>query len=360
MAEKDLYQVLGVGRDADAKTIREAYKDLAREKHPDKGGDPEEFKAIQGAYEILKDDDRRRMYDMTGQTQEGGGGMPQGGPFGGFPFGMGGMGFTMDMSDLFGGMFGMGGARGGPPRGRQMRRPKGSNKVHELPLSVSDFYHGKKMRMDLARQVFCKDCNGDGCINWKTCSDCRGTGIRETMIQIGPGMSALNRGPCGSCRSEGRLRGATCDGCKGKGLLPAQKQLDIEIKAGAAINDILVFEEACSDHPDFEKPGDVHIRLVEAAEKLDIERDGIHFRYRAEIGLKESLLGSKRTIKDHPGFLKGLEVDIPAGIQNGEIVVLEGKGMPTGHLFLHISVKVKEEERKQLQSSKAILESLFN
>ncbi len=173
-------------------------------------------------------------------------------------------------------------------------------------------------------------------------------------------MSALNRGPCGSCRSEGRLRGASCDGCKGKGLLPAQKQLDIEIKAGAAINDILVFEEACSDHPDFEKPGDVHIRLVEAAEKLDIERDGIHFRYRVEIGLKESLLGCKRTIKDHPGFLKGLEVDIPAGIQNGEIVVLEGKGMPTGHLFLHISVKVKEEERKQLQSSKAILESLFN
>lgn len=366
MEEKSLYEILGVQRDADAKQIRDAYKDLAREKHPDKGGDPEEFKAIQGAYEILKDDDRRRMYDMTGQTQEGGGGgMPQGGPFG-FPFGMGGMGgFTMDMSDLFGGMFGGMGGRGGRTggMGRQTRRAKGSNKVHELPLSLSDFYHGKKMRMDLARQVFCKDCNGDGCINWKTCSDCRGTGVKETMIQIGPGMAALNRGPCNTCRSEGRLRGATCDGCKGKGLLPSQKQLDIEIKAGADINDIIVFEEACSDHQEFEKPGDVHIRLVEATEKLDIERDGKHLRYRAELSLKESLLGCKRKINDHPGYSKGLEVDIPSGIQNGDVVVMEGKGMAgqiVGNLFLHISVKVKEEEKKVLSTSKAILESLFN
>ena len=359
MSERDLYEILGVKRDADAKQIREAYKELAREKHPDKGGDPEEFKSIQGAYEVLKDDERRKMYDMTGQTQEGGPTQGPGGPFG-FPFGMGG--FTMDMSDLFGGMFGMGG-RGGRGMGRPMKRPKGSNKVHELPLSLSDFYHGKKMRMDLARQIFCKDCNGDGCINWKTCSECRGTGMKETMIQIGPGMSALNRGPCGGCRSEGRLRGASCEGCKGKGLLPAQKQLDIVIKAGAGINDIIVFEEACSDHPDFEKPGDVHIRLVEATEKLDIERDGIHLRYRTEIGLKESLLGCRRTIKDHPGYEKGLEIEIPSGIQNGEIVVLEGKGMVgaiVGNLFIHISVKVKEEEKRVLQTSRAILESLFN
>ncbi len=358
MPEKDLYKILGIERNAELKDIKTAYKDLARAKHPDKGGDPEEFKEIQGAYEILKDDDKRRMYDMTGQTQEG----PQmhGSPFGGggFPFGGGGFPFEMDMSDLFGGMFGMNRQKGPT---RQMKRPKGPNKVHELPLRLSDFYKGKRLRMDLARQVFCKDCTGDGCINWKTCSECRGTGVRETMIQLAPGMSAMNRGPCGACKAEGRLRGASCDGCKGKGLLSSQKILEIEIKAGASVGDILTFEEACSDHPDFEKPGDVQIRLIEAEEELDIVRDGHDLRYKAELNLKDSLLGCKRKIHSHPGFTEGLEVDIPAGVQNGDIVCLEGKGMiEKGRLYIHITIKVQESEKKVLETSKPILESLFN
>ena len=101
--EQNLYEILGVSREADSKEIKRAYYELAKVHHPDKGGDTERFKAIQSAYDVLSDDNRRRMYHMTGQTQEGGG-PPQGGfPF---PFGMGMGGFTMDMSDLFGGLFG--------------------------------------------------------------------------------------------------------------------------------------------------------------------------------------------------------------------------------------------------------------
>jgi DnaJ-class molecular chaperone len=111
----DPYQTLGVGRSADGNEIKRNYRELAKEHHPDKGGDPEKFKKIQAAYEVLSDDERRRMYDMTGQMDGqqqqqnnpfGGGGMPfgfgGGMPFGG-PFGHPG-GVHVDMANLFGGM----------------------------------------------------------------------------------------------------------------------------------------------------------------------------------------------------------------------------------------------------------------
>ena len=100
--DKDLYARLGVSKDAEPSEIKKAFKKLAMTHHPDKGGDPEEFKKIQHAHEVLTDETKRKMYDMTGSED---GEMPQGMPFGGVPF---------DMGDLFGGLFGMPGMGGGP------------------------------------------------------------------------------------------------------------------------------------------------------------------------------------------------------------------------------------------------------
>jgi DnaJ family protein A protein 2 len=218
---------------------------LAKVEHPDKGGSEEKFKKIQTAYEILSDDDKRRHYEMTGSTQEQApspfSGMPMGGmpgmhgmPMGGMP-GMPGMHFNM--GDIFGNMFG-----GGGQRQQQGKRPKGSNKMHEIPLSLHDYYFGKKMRFDLERKVFCKECSGQGCLNWKTCSECRGAGMKETLMQIGPGMMAVNRGPCGACAGQGKSKGTPCKGCDGKTLISEAKVLESEIKAGASVGDIITFE----------------------------------------------------------------------------------------------------------------------
>jgi DnaJ-class molecular chaperone len=134
---KSLYDVLGVPKDAGADVIRAAYRKLALKHHPDKGGDPEKFKEISKANEVLSDEGRRKMYDMTGSTDEEGapgGGGNGGGPGGGMPFP-----FPFDLGAMFGGMFGGGGGFGGVPGGGRgggqqgRRRPKDPPKVQEIP-----------------------------------------------------------------------------------------------------------------------------------------------------------------------------------------------------------------------------------
>jgi DnaJ family protein A protein 2 len=353
---ENLYEVLGVSKKADAEEIKKAYRDLSKIHHPDKGGDPEKFKELNNAYEVLKDPSKREMYDMTGQTQEGGGpnGPGFGSPFGFSPFGPG-FHMNVDISDLFGNMFG--GGRRQQEEAKGKKKPKGPNRLHEMGVSLKDFYNGKKINMTLNRQVFCGDCQGEGCLNWKTCAECKGAGVKETRIQQGPFIQIM-RGACGSCTGEGRMKGKECDGCKGKCFVTVPKVLEVEIKPGASPGDVLKFEEMCSDLPGYEKPGDFHIRLVAGDEELDVVRDGQNLHAKVSISLTEALVGCKRIVADHPGG--PVEVEIPCGIMSGEIVRLEGKGMPSsGDLLVTVHVAATTAEKKTLEANKAILEGLF-
>jgi DnaJ-class molecular chaperone len=352
---EDLYEVLGVSRKADQDEIKRAYRDLSKVHHPDKGGDPEKFKELNNAYEILKDPSKRDMYDMTGQTQEGGPGPGFGTPFGFSPFGPG-FQMNVDINDLFGNMFG-GGRRQQQQGGKPAKQHKGPNRVHEMPISLKDFYNGKKVNINLNRQIFCSDCQGEGCLNWKTCAECKGAGVKETRLQQGPFIQIM-RGACGSCSGEGRMKGKECDGCKGKCFQTVPKLLEVIIKPGSSPGDVIKFDEMCSDSQGFEKPGDFHIRLVAADEDLDIEREGQNLRTNVSITLAETLLGCKRVVADHPGG--PMEVEIPCGTMSGEVVKVEGKGIVTeGDLLVRVTVAATIAEKRTLEANKVILQGLF-
>lgn len=347
-----LYKVLGVARGADPDEIKKAYRKQALINHPDKGGDPEQFKLVQKAYEILSDDQRRAMYDQTGSEQD----MSNEIPFS--PFGGGGIPF--DLGSMFG-MFGPGMPQPGPKR----RGGKAPPKVHEMPVSLWDYYHGKRIKIQFDRQKFCEPCKGEGAERYDTCAGCGGSGMRQQVIMMGP-VRAISHGPCGDCRGEGKRIAAVCKGCNGKKFVSQEKILEVAITAGMRPKEVIAFERECSDQHEFTEAGDVHIVLQEADEENRFKRltgtDDLHAT--TSIGLRDSLLGCTERIEGHPGHPQGFVAEIPVGVQNNETIVIAGEGMPRkeggrGDLRLLVSVRATDAEKSVLKTGREKLLEMF-
>lgn len=367
-----LYDALGVPRGAGADEIRKSYLTLSRKHHPDKGGDPEEFKKIQKAYEVLSDEGRRKMYDMTGSEEEGGGGGPFGGGGGGgfpFPFGFGGGGgggfpfpFHMDMDSLFGGM------GKGRSTGQGQKRPgKPAPKVQEIPISLHDFYYGKEIQLQFERQKFCESCKGEGYEKLESCGGCGGSGMRQSIVMMGPGMQGVMRGPCPDCGGKGKKASGTCGGCKGAKTKPEEKILKIRIEPGMRPGEVFVFAGACSDQADWEEVGDVHIVLQEADEDTIFRRarkGSDDLEVFITVTLRESLLGGERILDGHPGFPEGCKIQIPQGIQSGEVFLTDGAGLVRrdggkGSLRTVVTCIPTAAEKEALKTHRELLQGLF-
>ena len=330
-----LYECLGVSRGADAAEIKKAYRKMSLLHHPDKGGDPEEFKKIQRAYEVLSDDARRKNYDVTGSED-----IATGPPQGGMPF-------PFDMSSLFGNMFGQGQGQGQP----RQRAQKGPPKLHDIALSLKDFYSGKEIRFQFERHRFCASCKGSGVERYESCGGCGGSGTRQSVVMMGPGMQGIMRGPCPECSGSGKKPAAVCSPCRGTKFKAEENSLHIKIVPGMRPGDIITFKGECSDSPAYVEPGDVQIRLQDA----DAEEAGRFFRKEGDdlglkitMGLKDCLLGFTEKVEGHPGFSE-IEIAVPAGSQNGSVVIVEGMGFPRkngGHGALHILVSVVATEKE--------------
>jgi DnaJ-class molecular chaperone len=352
-AQEDLYAVLGVARNADDDDIRKTYRKLCLTHHPDKGGKVEQFQKIQTAYEVLSDPNKRQMYDQTGSIDEqhphmGGGGVDIGSIF----------------ANMFGNSFNPFDQVPGMP-GRT-KRQKPQSKVHEIPVSLNDFYHGKQIKIQFERQKFCNGCKGEGYSTFNSCSRCNGRGIVEQQMMVGPGMMAVSRGPCDGCNGKGKSGANKCKTCNGNKYFSQEKVLDIHLEAGMKKGDSHVFSNECSDDPNFQEPGDVHIFFQEADESIDISRNGNDLIGMCNISFTESILGTSFNIKNHPKYPNGFEVQIPKGTMNGETITVLNEGMPKryskqfGNFLLKVDVIISESEKEILVTKEKELREIFS
>jgi DnaJ family protein A protein 2 len=211
---QQLYDVLGVAKEATEADIKKAFRKLTLIHHPDKGGDEAKFKEINAAYEVLSNAEKRQLYDKYGLE-----GVKNGGGMGG------------NMDDIFN-IFGMGGQRGGRKERKKVRPTE-----REIQVTLEDIYNGKTVKLDNDRTILCADCNGKGGDDVHSCNDCGGRGAMMKTVQIGPGMYQQSQVVCSKCKGTGEVRPPDPDlrpqkavqemqRKEGPGNFPARRSLD--------------------------------------------------------------------------------------------------------------------------------------
>jgi DnaJ family protein A protein 2 len=350
---KNLYSVLGVNRGADTEEIRKAYKALAREHHPDKGGDPEKFKELSQAHEILSDDGKRRNYDITGSVSD----QPQQQHS---PFGM-----PEAFSHMFGGMFPGGGLNGNAPRKREGKSP---GKTQDVPLRLDDFYKGRNLNIKLGRQCTCKTCKGLGGSSTEMCRQCSGRGQLNQMINMGP-IQMMAQTPCPPCSGRGQQSVGKCATCGGRGMTHEEKTMEVKVEPGMMPGNTIVFSGMCSDHPQFTEAGDVTVILREAEEENANTalwaREGSRLKISVHINLTEAMLGVTKVLKGHPGYPQGLPIEIPAGTQNMWLGTFSNLGMPIrgtpryGDALITVIVSPTDNELQCLKANSILVKTFM-
>ncbi|ORX33772.1 hypothetical protein BD324DRAFT_638513 [Kockovaella imperatae] len=329
--ETEYYDALGVSPDAGDDEIKKAYRKAALRAHPDKGGDPELFKELTHAYEVLSDGNKRSLYDQMGKAGlEGGGGMGGG----------------MDPQDLFSQLFGGGGGFFGGGGGRPSGPRKGKDLVHRISVSLEDLYKGKVQKLALSKSVICKTCEGRGGKKGavQTCGACRGQGVRVTLRQLGPMMQQIQQ-PCNECEGTGEVMNPKdrCKTCTGKKTISERKVLEVHIDKGMRSGQQIKFAGESDQQPGI-IPGDVVI-VLEEKEHPRFKRKGDDLLCEAEVDLLTALGGGEFAIEHLDERV--LHVVIVPGevIKPGAVKVISRQGMPSyrhhepGDLYVHINVK---------------------
>jgi len=297
----DFYDRLGVSKDAAPEDIKRAYRDLARQHHPDKGGDAEKFKSIQEAAEVLTDERRRQEYDARGR-----GPLPFSGGHGGMPFG-----------DIFS-MFGQGGMAGG---GGQQRSGKGPSQSIDMNIKLESFYNGMSININFKQMRKCPDCSS----STDTCGACGGSGSRMVTRQMGFMVVQMNA-PCDACQGRGRRTTKDCLPCGNRRFVEKDRTLEAKIFPGMCDTDRIVFNGECSDSNEFGTPGDIVIVLHADPGRYTWKDADLHYKH--TITYPESILGFEFTLDDHPSGKKPSYVWTGGPLIHGSHLVFFGAGMP--------------------------------
>jgi molecular chaperone DnaJ len=330
MEKRDFYEVLDVDKSADAKAIKQAYRRLALKYHPDKNPGNKEaedkFKEAAEAYDVLSNDDKRRIYDRYGHAGLSG----QSSGFSGMDD------IFSHFGDIFSDFFG-GDIFGGRRSTRPPRPPRGADMKVQMDVTFEEAFSGTRKKIELTQKKKCAKCDGSGSAPGsfpETCSTCQGHG---QVVQRTGFMTMVT--PCPSCSGKGTVITSPCKKCDGSGKEPFNRSVTATIPAGVDTGMRLRLAGE-GEKPEVGDPGDLYVFIrVEDNPLLVRDHDDLH--YEAEVTFKDAILGSSIEI---PLVDETIEVDLPPGVQPGDIISIEGKGMPhigTSHRGnLHINIKV--------------------
>lgn len=355
MAKRDYYEILGVPRNASEEEIKKAYRKKAMEYHPDKNpGDKtaeEKFKEAAEAYEVLRDPEKRAMYDRYGHE-----GVNQGGGTGGFE------GMTMEEilrhfgfgDDIFGEFFGR---RSGGFGGRRQGGERGSNLRIKVKMTLEEIASGVHKKIKVRKQVKCSTCNGMGARHSgdiEICSTCRGAGAigRVTQTPFGPMQTTTT---CPACQGTGQTIKATCPTCRGEGRIMDEETIEVDIPAGVHEGIQLSLSNKGNAGQRGGPNGDLIINIEELPHE-HFTREGRNILYELFLNIADAALGAQVEVPTLEGRAR---VKIPAGTQSGKIFRLRGKGLPSldtrerGDLLVHVNIwtpkKLTDEERRLLE-----------
>ncbi|QCX27980.1 molecular chaperone DnaJ [Nocardioides jishulii] len=328
---QDLYELLGVSRDADADQIKKAYRKLARQLHPDVNPDPEaqeQFKQVTTAYEVLSDPQKRAHYDRGGDPFSQAGGFGQGAGFS----------FTDIMDAFFGGAAPGGGGGGRGPRPR-MRRGQDALIALEVELAEAAFGVTKEIKVDTA--VTCSLCHGAGTAEGTepvTCGTCHGAGEVAQVQRSFLGEIRTLR-PCAACRGYGSIIPDPCRECSGEGRVRSRRTLNVKIPAGVDDGTRVQLTEQGEVGPGGGPAGDLYVE-IRVAQHPTFVRHGNDLHCTVSVPMTAAALGTTLTLplleadvvvpedeaKDERETT--YELEVRAGTQSGTEQVIRGKGVP--------------------------------
>jgi molecular chaperone DnaJ len=330
----DYYKVLGVSKEATSEEIKDAYRKLAKQYHPDKHAGKKEmadkFKEIGEAYSVLGDPDKRKAYDMGAHDPHNAHNYNDFGGFGGFGGGAQykDVNFNDFFSDFFD-LFNQGGSRG-----------KGRDITISVIVSLEEAFKGVEFNVNIETYVHCKKCEGSGYSGSPvTCSTCNGTGKGYLF--------GFRSGSCKSCKGAGKVSNNSCSNCKGEGRLYDAKNVKIKIPEGIQHNDTVVLKDEGEAGVRGAKCGDLLVQVGVKSHSRFV-RDGNNLIVAQKVNLKDFWLGCVLHIQNIDEEV--ISHKIPEGTQPETVIKISGKGMKAGHKRGDLLVKLELDKLPKLDT----------
>lgn len=347
---RSYYEVLGVERNASDEALKKAFRKQAMANHPDRNPDDAKaearFKAVNEAYEVLKDSEKRAAYDAMGHEAYTRNGGQRAGPRGGFQGGFEGFGDIFE--EMFGSAFG-----GGAARSRRSAA-RGSDVRLDYAIHLEDAHEGKTVELRVPGSQTCETCNGSGAAPGTqpvTCSTCGGRG----KIRSQQGFFSIERS-CPTCGGRGEIIETPCATCKGSGRVTKERTLSVHIPAGVEDGMRIRLSGEGEAGPGGAPAGDLYIFLGIKPHDL-FEREGPNLQLNATVPMTLAALGGSIEVPSVDGNRH--RIRLPAGTQSGQTFRLRGQGMAVykasqrGDLFVEVSV---ETPRNLNEAQKELLE----